>query len=274
MQKFVGFVKASHAAPTIAVTIVFTLFAWTLGWRSWALVGVLVTVFIGQLSVGWSNDAFDAPTDRRGNREDKPTLAYGIAPRALWISALVALIASSALSWIVAGAIGGTFHVFALAMAWLYNTVLSRTWWSWLPYALAFGVVPAFLCYGFNGQAPKVWMVAMFAIVGVSAHIANALPDIDADKAAGSQGFVISLGSKKATRLCWALLVAGTMILAVVSSRSSYWFPIFLASTVICAGLYSWKSKSRTAIFSSILTVVIIEVVALLIFSIRQSGGA
>ncbi len=267
MQTLVGFIKASHAAPTAAVTIVFTLFAWNLGWRGEQLLGVFVAVIAGQLSVGWSNDAFDAPTDREANRTNKPTLAYGIRPRSLWIAAFSALTLSCVMSWTVAGLIGGTFHVFALTMAWLYNTVLSRTWWSWLPYALAFGAVPAFLTFGFNGEPPQIWMVAIFAIIGVSAHIANALPDVESDKAAGLQGFVISLGSKKATTLCWGLLITGTLILAIVSSESSYWLPIILGITLASAGTYSWKSKSRQAIFSSILLVVILEIIVLLISS-------
>ena len=267
MKTLVGFVKASHAAPTAAVTIVFTLFAWTLGWRGEPLLGVFITVFIGQLSVGWSNDAFDASTDQEGNRTNKPTISHGIQPRSLWIAASFALALSCVLSWIVAGAIGGTFHVFALAMAWLYNTVLSRTWWSWLPYALAFGAVPAFLAFGFNSEPPQFWTVAIFAIIGVSAHIANALPDIESDTEAGLQGFVISLGLKKATALCWGLLIAGTLILAIASFESSYWLPVILASTLLCAGLYSWKSPSRNAMFTSILFVVIVEVIVLLIAS-------
>jgi len=267
MKTLVGFIKASHAAPTAAVTIVFTLFAWNLGWRGEPLLGVFVAVIAGQLSVGWSNDAFDAPTDREANRTNKPTLAYGIRPRSLWLAAVTALTLSCVMSWTVAGLIGGTFHVFALTMAWLYNTVLSRTWWSWLPYALAFGAVPAFLTYGYNGQPPQIWMVAIFAIVGVSAHIANALPDIDSDIAAGMQGFVISLGPKRALILCWGLLITGTLILAIVSAKSSFWLPIILVSTLVCARIYSWKSKRQHAVFSAILVVVIVEVVVLLISS-------
>ena len=38
-------------------------------------------------------------------------------------------------------------------MAWLYNLRLSRTVWSWLPYAVAFGCAPLFLSLGLDGQA-------------------------------------------------------------------------------------------------------------------------
>lgn len=264
MSRALGVVRATHAGPTVAVTLVITLLAWSLGWRGFGLVGVLLAVLIGQCSVGWSNDAFDAPFDLRSGRHDKPTVAVGITAKALWIAAICALAISCVLSWAVAGLVGGSFHVFALAMAWLYNTVLSRTWWSWLPYALAFGAVPAFLTYGLSGEAPQLWLPMAFAIVGVSAHIANALPDVDTDKAAGVRGFVISLGAVRATRLCWLLLLIGTAVLAWKSAQSSLWFPVALLVTLVCAGTYARISKSRAATFNAILVCVVVEVVVLL----------
>lgn len=264
MTRTLGFIRATHAGPTVAVTIVITLLAWSLGWRGFALAGVFLAVLIGQCSVGWSNDAFDAPFDLRSGRTDKPTITAGVSARYLWIAAACALVISCLLSWYVAGLIGGTFHVLALAMAWLYNTLLSRTWWSWLPYALAFGAVPAFLTYGLTDQPPQPWLPITFAIVGVSAHVANALPDIDTDTRAGVRGFVISLGVFNATRLCWVLLACGTSILAFQSAQSSLWFPVALVATICLAGVYARISKGRAATFNAILVCVVVQVVVLL----------
>jgi 4-hydroxybenzoate polyprenyltransferase len=258
------FAKASHAAPTVVVTIVVVLFAAALGWRGWPLAGVLVTVAIGQFSVGWSNDAFDAPLDKRSNRTEKPTVSMGISARELWIAAVLALTASCVLSWLVAGPIGGSWHVFALVMAWLYNTVLSRTWWSWLPYALAFGSIPAFLTYGLNGQAPSLWLTAVCAIVGVSAHIANALPDLEMDRQAEVNGFVTSVGPTGATWLCWILLALGSLLLAMESFTVSLWFPLVLGAALTVAALYAKASHSRTAMFNAILALVVVQVLVLL----------
>jgi 4-hydroxybenzoate polyprenyltransferase len=265
VSRALGFVRATHAGPTAAVTLVITLLAWSLGWRGFSLVGILLAVLIGQCSVGWSNDAFDAPFDLRSGRRDKPTVAVGITAKALWIAAVCALAISCVLSWTVAGLVGGSFHVFALAMAWLYNSALSRTWWSWLPYELAFGAVPAFLTYGLSGEAPQLWLPVAFAIVGVSAHIANALPDVDTDRAAGVRGFVISLGVVRATRLCWLLLLIGTAVLALKSAQSSLWYPVALVVTLACAGTFARMSKSRAATFNAILVCVVVEVVVLLV---------
>jgi len=260
-----SFVKASHAAPTAVVTVVVVLLAAGLGWRGWPLAGVLAAVLSGQLSVGWSNDAFDAPLDERSQRRDKPTVAMGISPQTLWVAAVIALVVSSALSWLVAGIIGGTWHVFALIMAWLYNTVLSRTWWSWLPYALAFGSIPAFLTYGLDGQPPAIWMTAVCAIVGVSAHIANALPDLEIDRQAEVKGFVTNLGKTNASWLCWILLALGSLILAVESSSVSVWFPLAIGITLAGAALYARFSKERTAMFNAILALVVVQVLVLLV---------
>ncbi len=264
MPRLRGFILASHAAPTAVVTLVVVLLAAGLGWSGWPLAGLLITVLIGQLSVGWSNDAFDAPLDQRSQRLDKPTVAMGITSRELWVAAVIALVISCALSWLVAGVIGGSWHVFALVMAWLYNTVLSRTWWSWVPYALAFGSIPAFLTYGLTGQAPPLWLTAMCAIVGVSAHVANALPDLEMDRQAEVHGFVTSLGRTRATWLCWILLTAGSAILAAESYSVSEWFPVALALALVGAAIYTRFSKKRTATFTAILALVVTQVLVLL----------
>ena len=263
MSRLKGFVLASHAAPTAVVTGVVVLLAAGLGWSGWPLVGVFVAVAVGQLSVGWSNDEFDAALDQKSQRRDKPTVAMGISARELWVAAVFALMISSILSWLVAGVIGGSWHVFALIMAWLYNTVLSRTWWSWLPYALAFGSIPAFLTYGLNGQPPALWLTAVCAIVGVSAHVANALPDLEMDRQAEVNGFVTTLGRTRATWLCWILLLVGSAILAVESSAVSMWFPAALGIALAGAALYAKLSHSRTATFNAILALVVVQVLML-----------
>jgi 4-hydroxybenzoate polyprenyltransferase len=239
-----------------------TVLAWSIGWRGWPLLLVLLAVLVGQLSVGWSNDAVDASLDRRSGRQDKPTVAGGVTSCELWVSAWVALVLASLLSWVAAGLIGGSFHVFALAMAWLYNLALSRTVWSWLPYALAFGAMPAFLYVGLDGSAPPWWTVVVFALIATSAHLANALPDLEADRPAGMGGLAVRLGRRWSARLCWILLAAGTGILVVVTWPTSPGTSIVL---VACYGaglvLGSWR-PSR--VFLALLGVVVIDVLALI----------
>jgi 4-hydroxybenzoate polyprenyltransferase len=266
LRRLRAFAEASHAPPTLAVTLTTAVFAWGIGWRSWPLAIVGAAIFIGQLSVGWSNDAFDASTDARADRQSKPTVRRDISPRALWIAAATALTVACILSWYAAGWVGGSFHVFALLMAWTYNLALSRTAWSWLPYALAFGSLPVFLYVGLDGQMGPWWTVIVFAIIAVSAHIANALPDMESDTASGLDGFVIRLGERRSTLLCWLLLGSGTAILVVVAatSASAPWTPIALLIAFVGAVLYGTFSARRSSTFLALLAVVVIDVVALI----------
>ena len=258
-------VRACHPLPTVAVTAVIGAFAWSLGWRAAPFAVLVVAVLAGQLSVGWSNDAYDAELDARAGRIGKPVVAATVSVRVLWAVAVGALAVSAALSWVAAGAIGGSFHVFSVAMAWLYNLRLSRTAASWVPYALAFGAVPPFLTYGLDGTPPAPWTVAVFAIVGVSAHLANALPDVESDRAAGIGGLVVRLGARRSGELCWSLLAVGTAILVAVTATSR---PVVAGAALLAfavAALWSWRSSSASTTFRALLLVVAVDVVALVL---------
>lgn len=263
MRRLRGYAVAAHAAPTVAVTLVMTTLAWSIGWRGLPLVLVGAAVLVGQLSVGWSNDAFDAERDRGAGRTEKPTVAGALAPRRLWIAGWTALVLASILSWLAAGWLGGTFHVFAIAMAWLYNVALSRTVWSWVPYALAFGAMPAFLYIGLDGAAPPWWTVVVFAIVAVSAHLANALPDLESDRAAGLGGLVVRLGRRRSTALCWVLLAAGSALLVAVTWASSPGVSLLLVAGFVGAVVVG--SVRSAWVFHALLAVVVVDVAGLVL---------
>lgn len=260
-----GFVTASHALPTVAVSSVMTVFAWNIGWRGAPLVLVGLAILVGQLSVGWSNDAFDASNDARAGRREKPTVAGVVSSRALWGAAWAALLASSSMSWIVAGFKGGSIHVFALAMAWLYNVALSRTVWSWLPYALAFGAMPAFLYVGLDGVTGPWWTVAAFALVAVSGHLANAMRDLESDRSHGVDGLVVRLGARRSTLLCWLLLGVATSILVAVATANSAapWTAALLVVGFLIAVLFGSRSTRPSAMFLALIGVALLDVAAL-----------
>ena len=258
-------IRACHPLPTVAVTSVVTACGWSVGWRWPAVVGVLLAVLLGQLSVGWSNDAIDADDDRRAGRAEKPTVAGRVTTRTLWVGAGVALVASAAQSWHVAGWTGGSFHVAAVLLAWTYNVRLSRTVWSWLPYALAFGCVPPFLTFGLDGSAPPWWLVAVFSVIGVSAHLANALRDVASDRAAGLGGAVVRWGPVTSARVGWVLLALGTLVLAAEAAHQSVLLLVLVLAGFISAQLYAVRSSSADAMFRGLLIAVAVDVVAVVI---------
>lgn len=195
-----GLIRACHPEPTVAVTAITTLLAASVGRDARGCVLVAVTVLAGQLSVGWSNDWIDARRDHLALRIDKPVVAGELATATVRRAALVAVVLCVPLSF-ANGAGAGAVHLLAVASAWAYNLGLKSTPFSWLPYAVSFGLLPVFVTLGL--PTPVVapgWAVASGALLGIGAHMANVLPDITGDRQLGVNGLPQRLGAQR-TRL-------------------------------------------------------------------------
>jgi len=216
-----GWVHACHPLPTAAVTTIVTALAAALGWHGAALVGLAAAVLLGQLSIGWSNDAHDAAADVRALRRDKPVVAGTVRAPHLWWAAGIAAALSVVLSLAAAGWIGGMWHVAAVAMAWWYNVQLSRTVMSWVPYAVSFACLAPFLTLGLNGTWPAVWLPVVLALMGTAAHLANAGRDLERDRSIALSGAAVRLGAARTSAATWVLLGIATLVLAAVLVRVS-----------------------------------------------------
>ena len=108
---------------------------------------------------------------------------------------------------------------------WLYNLGLKATALSWLPYAIAFGTLPAVATLsGSPPRWPPAWALSAGALLGVAAHLANVLPDLHEDVATGVRGLPHRLGPR-ATALAGAaiLLAASAVILFGPVSQPGRW---------------------------------------------------
>ncbi|MFE3765734.1 UbiA family prenyltransferase [Streptomyces sp. NPDC059104] len=170
-------------------------------------------VAAGQLSVGWSNDRADLRRDRATGRRDKP-LATGALPAAAVTRAAVgALLLCVPLS-LAAGPLAGTAHLVGVGAAWAYNLRLKATAASWAPYALAFGLLPAFVTLALPGRPwPPLWLTGAAALLGAGAHFANVLPDIADDLATGVRGLPQRLGARRSAAVAAGLVLASTACL-------------------------------------------------------------
>lgn len=190
------------------MTIFSTFAALLTSVQGWSLAFLIAAVLCGQLSVGWLNDLVDAALDGSVARANKPLVAGTLQRSALKVAIAIALILVVPLSFLAAGWIGGLAHILAVASAQIYNLYLSRTIWSWLPYAVSFGLLPLFVAQAASTDVwPEATMIALFVLVGVIAHLLNAVPDIAIDREAGKGGLAVSLGRKKSLLLASGLLV-------------------------------------------------------------------
>jgi 4-hydroxybenzoate polyprenyltransferase len=168
-----------------------------------------ISVLCGQLSIGLSNDAIDAPRDRSTGRADKP-LARPAAPvRLAWIAAFVsafaALASSAALDWRLALA-----HAVFLGCGWAYNAALKSTPWSAACFAVGFGVFPSLAPLALaEPRVAPAWEWVAGAALGIAVHFSNVLPDLEDDERTGVRGLPHRLGRQASTFIAFGALAAG-----------------------------------------------------------------
>ena len=213
-SKFVAIALATHLPQTLAMVGASAVLCYLFGVTSDKTLLVVAAVLCGQVSVGWSNDYIDSKVDKQLARADKPVVRDQLDPQALRLPIIVALILVVPLSFLAAGFIGGAAHLLAVASAWAYNLFLSRTIWSWVPYTISFSLLMVFLL---QAASTAFWPTPLFllavSLVGVVAHLLNALPDIDRDVASGVGGLAVSLGKRASWLLTGALALVTLVVL-------------------------------------------------------------
>jgi 4-hydroxybenzoate polyprenyltransferase len=212
-----AYLAATHFPQALAMVLLMTISTAVCGgsWSSVAL--VFVASAAGQATVGWTNDMHDAVADHAAGRANKPTVRGELRPDDLRLAILASATLTIPLSFAAAGWVGGTAHIAAVASALAYNLFLARTVWSWLPYAVSFALMPLFVAHA---SSPTLWptspVVALSVVIGITAHLLNAIPDIDIDCEIGWGGLAVSLGKKRSTVLVVALIIVGAACLGVV----------------------------------------------------------
>lgn len=229
-------VRACHPQPTLAVTALTTALAAVAGSPAPRCALVAATVLTGQLSIGWGNDVLDRRLDALAGRRDKPLTAGRVSVRTVASAALAALAVTTGLSFL-AGARAGLAHLAVVAGGWAYDLGLKRTVLSWLPYAWAFALLPAYAVLARpDGPSPAGWLVAAGSLLGVGAHFFNVLPDLTADRAAGLRSLPVRLGpTGSRVAGCLLLVAAGATVVLGPPGPPGVGGMVALAVATTCA---------------------------------------
>lgn len=250
-------VRSCHPEPTVAVTVLVTALAATSGRAVAGVLLVAAAVLTGQLSIGWLNDALDAPRDIAVGRTDKPVVTGTVSPSTLRAAALLAAIACVPLS-LASGPAAGGAHLVAVAAGWAYDLGLKSSAASVVPYAVCFGLLPVFVVLGLPGTpAPPWWLPLGGALLGAGAHFANVLPDLDDDAATGVRGLPHRLGATASRAAAAALMLAATVVLALgapVPAGLAVGVPV-VAAVVLGIGLRAGRTPGSRAPFRAVLVV-------------------
>lgn len=207
-----GLALACHPGPVLAVTAIATLLAITAGAAAGTVALLAAAFLVGQLSVGWSNDWVDAERDIAVARTDKPVASGRVSRASVGLAAVTAAAATVPLS-LALGRQAGLAHLALVISGWAYNAGLKGTAWSWLPYAVAFGLLPAVVTLALPGRGwAPTWAMAAGAFLGIGAHLVNVLPDLDDDRATGVNGLPHRLGRKGCAILAPIALVSASAL--------------------------------------------------------------
>src|SRR5215203_6138772 len=216
-----------HAAPAFAVVGVGLAFG---------LVAMRAELLIcNQYAAGALNDAVDADADAAAGR-DKPIQRGVISRRAVATAAVVAGVASLGFG-LALGPATFALAVVGLACAFSYDLWLKGTVWSALPFAVAVPVVPLF-GYGAAGRFPAVlwWAWPIGALLAVATHLADALPDVERDRATGVRGLATRLGVGRAAALA-AVCYGAAVAMALWSGLAAGDRPVVVAGAALAVAL-------------------------------------
>lgn len=212
MRRMRAVLGAAHAGPSAVVTLVTVLLAVVSGLEPWRVLVVGLMMAANQLSIGWSNDAIDVARDADAARLDKPVVRGEVASRTIMRLAVGSALVSIALSLALGPALA-IAHLAALASGWTYNAGLKRTVFATLCYIVGFGLIPLLVTLAREEpRAAAWWAIAMGGMLGLAAHFANVLPDLEADRRHGIRALPHRLGARLAgaTALI-ALAAAGAL---------------------------------------------------------------
>ena len=255
-SSLLALLKASHFGPTIAVTTVSFLLATSLWWEGPALI-IAFGVFLGQLLVGFTNDLIDYRDDLKHNRLSKPLVSGELTTSKLR-RAIKVVIPFTILFNIFGplGIKGGLIYLFGVGMGVSYNFYFKSTLLSPIPYALAFAALVSSIVIS-TDRTPPLWLITAAALLGVAAHFANVLKDLDQDLESKIKGLPQHIGKKGSRLITSLLLIFATFILHSASSN----LPLLIIGLVF-AIITSFAPNK--IIFKALMITVVIDVIMLI----------
>ncbi|WP_193613416.1 UbiA family prenyltransferase [Nocardioides lijunqiniae] len=220
-------IQAAHPRQAV-LTAAFVAVAAALSGRAAREVAVVAaTVLVGQAILGWHNDLTDRRRDARHETPGKPVAQGHLDPGTAWFALTCGVLLVVPLS-ITSGVTAGGVYLLSLVVGLLGNVALRQGLLSWLPWALSYGLLPAYLSYGgwggeFRGDAPNPVLTLLFALLGVGVHFLRALWGLVPDHEDGWTYLPLRLGLKLgATRLLVLAGVYSSLVLVLIAFTGSY----------------------------------------------------
>ena len=211
-----------HPIPSLLTTVAALGFAWIFGIgvrdpRFWSIGAITLLV---QFSISALNEWADADLDRRAGRQ-RP-IPLGLVSRGAALTVAVVSAVGAFLLCVLSnpGPLALLLVGLGTACGWAYDLWLKATPLSFVPFAVAFPLMPFWI--GALAGRPLPSLVVLFLGGGPLAtaiHLADAIPDRDRDQESGLRTLAVALGEPGAEMAAAGLLLLGTVVSIVLLIR-------------------------------------------------------
>jgi 4-hydroxybenzoate polyprenyltransferase len=211
-----------HPIPSLLTTLAAVGFALIFGigpgdTRLWWIAAIMLLV---QFSISALNEWADADLDRQAGRRRPIPLGLLSPSTALTVAALCAVGAFLLSTLAQFGTVALLLVGVGLACGWAYDLRFKGTPLSFLPFAIAFPLMPFWI--GLLAGRPASALGILFlggSPLATAIHLADAIPDRDRDRAAGLRTLAVALGQPGAELVAVGLLLVWTLVALVLILR-------------------------------------------------------
>jgi len=214
-----------------------------------------ITSIIGlicmQFAISALNDYCDRASDAFSHKR-KPIVEGIVTPQFALVATVVLTIGMYLcfLPWGIGPTI--TASVF-LGLGFAYDLGVKSTPFSGVMHGLAFPTLPLLAWQLFSHPFPALyWTFALGMALGLGIHLADAIPDMQADHAAGANGLAQYLGSLTVP-VCWSLFALADILVAVIAITQVVMVrPLLIVGTVVIGlallarAILIWQQQSLT----------------------------
>jgi 4-hydroxybenzoate polyprenyltransferase len=211
-----------HPIPSLLTTLAATGFAGIFGIgprdrRFWWIAAIMLLV---QFSISALNEWADADLDRRAGRQ-RPIPLGLVSPAVALAVAVVGAVGAFLLCVLTdLGPFALLLVGVGTACGWAYDLWLKATRLSFVPFAIAFPLMPFWI--GALAGRPLMSLVVLFvggSPLATAIHLADSIPDRDRDREAGLRTLAVALGKPMAEMAAAGLLLLGTLVSIVLLIR-------------------------------------------------------
>jgi 4-hydroxybenzoate polyprenyltransferase len=198
---------------------------------AWLLARMLLMMLFTQSAIGAANDLFDRELDVAA-KPSKPIPSGAITP---FSAAVVALVCGGGAIALAAtlGAPAFALAMLGLACGLAYDASLKRSVASAVPFMIAIPTLPLWVWVSLDRWDGVLWwIVPLGALIGLSLHVANTLPDIESDAAHGVRGLTHRLGVQRSKVLAWSSFGAALVLAVAIAPVISYDARIFIPTVL------------------------------------------